>query len=752
MRGGRHRRVEQSHVAVPPPVRHAGAERTYLDSDRIIDAIRQPVIVLDEQLRVVFANHAFYRTLAVTREESVGWHLVAIGDHRLDVPALHDFLDLTQADGALIEDYEIEIELPAIGSRVWLLNGQQIRKAPDATYEIVVAIDDVTERKHAETALKSAKWHAECANLRKSRFLSAASHDLRQPLQALSLMRRILAKKIKDEEGLTLIAQLNKTSDAMLSMLNTLLDINQLEAGIVHPKKINFPINDIFDQLRIEFAYHAQAHGLRWRVVPCELSVWSDPRLLEQMIRNLLSNAVKYTDRGNILLGCRRRGDKLRIEVWDTGTGIPKAQLDTIFAEFHQLHSPVRDQSPGLGLGLSIVQRLGNLLGYTVEVHSRPGKGSVFAIEVLLGREQPEALRQRRPSGRVQNVDSAAAILIVDSDPSVREMLDLLFASEGYRTAAAANGALARALAKAIKPDLVVADYIQPNGMTGLQVIAHVRKAIGREIPAVILTGDISTNSMHEISRRGCVQRNKPVRAEELTHLIQSLLTGPQEPMAQACLPSRGDSRGDTRRETIFIVDDERSVREPMRCLLQEGGWSVEVYSSGEAFLEAYRPSREGCLVVDARMPRMGGLELLERLKTNGGGPPAIMVTGHAGHADIRLAVRAMRAGATAFLEKPIQYDELIVNIERALELRRNSAALLSLREAAASRLAGLTSRERQVVEMVVEGNPNKQVAYVLGISQRTVETHRATAMKKIGARTLSKLIHLTIDGSPLES
>jgi two-component system, chemotaxis family, CheB/CheR fusion protein len=197
---------------------------------------------------------------------------------------------------------------------------------------------------------------------------------------------------------------------------------------------------------------------------------------------------------------------------------------------------------------------------------------------------------------------------------------------------------------------------------------------------------------------------------------------------------------------TIFVVDDEASVREAMRELLKEEGWLVEVYASGEAFLDAHRPGPEGCLVVDARMPRMSGLDLLERLKTESDRPPAIMITGHA---DIRLAVRAMKAGAMAFLEKPVQYDELVVNIERALELSRNSVALSSLHEAAARRIAGLTPRERQVVEMVVEGNPNKQVAYVLGISQRTVETHRATAMKKIGARTLSELIHLAIVGSP---
>jgi two-component system CheB/CheR fusion protein len=529
-------------------------------------------------------------------------------------------------------------------------------------------------------------------------------------------------------------------------MLETLLDINQLEAGSVRPEKVDFPINDLLERLRIVFSYHAQAHGLVWHVVPCRLIVWSDPRLLEQMIRNLLSNAVKHTERGKVLLGCRRRGEKLRIEVWDTGTGIPEAQLQAIFAEFHQLDNPARERSRGFGLGLSIVQRIGNLLGHSVDVQSRPGKGSVFAVEVPLGGEQPRLPPRRRPS-TVQNTGRYAAILVIEEDPSVREMLALLFTSEGYRTAAAADGKQAMALARdTIKPDIIVAGYSLPNGMTGLQVIASVRDALGRELPAVILTDDISTDTMREITRRGCVQRNKPVGPEELTHLIQTLLAEPRQPTVRADPFPQAESKGDTLRSTIFVVDDESSVREAMGGLLEEEGWAVEVYASGEAFLDAYRPGREGCLVVDARMPGMSGLDLLERLKTEGGGPPVIMITGHA---DIRLAVRAMKAGAMAFLEKPVQYDELVVNIERALELTRNSTALSSLREAAARRIAGLTPRERQVVEMVVQGNPNKQVAYVLGISQRTVETHRATAMKKIGARTLSELIHLTIAGSP---
>lgn len=614
---------KSSSAAAPPPARIATAKLRYATASRVIDIIRQPLVIIDRKLRIVFPNIAFCRAFAISRDEVIGQHLVEIGDRRLGATAFRDFFDLMQANETVVEDYEVDVEIPELGSRVLLLSAQQIGNEPMAPRETLVAIDDVTERRRAEMALIAAKWHSDRANLGKSRILAAASHDLRQPLQTLMLMRAALAKNIKNEEGLKLIEQLNKTSEVMLNMLDTLLEINQLEAGIVDPEEVEFPINDLLERLRIELAYHAEARGLRWHVIPCRLDVWSDRRLLEQMLRNLLSNAVKYTERGKILLGCRRRGDKLRIEVWDTGIGIPDEQLRAIFAEFHQPGNPTHNHTLGFGLGLPIVQRLAHVLGHVVEVHSRPGKGSVFTVEVPLGGGQQEV--------------SAAAY---DGDA-----------------------------------DLETADA------TAVTALPAAREPKGSAFPA-----------------------------------------------------------------TIFVVDDEGALREAMRELLREEGWTVETYASGEAFLEAYRPGAEGCLIVDARMPGMSGLELLERLKAGSGAPPAIMITGHA---DVRLAVRAIRAGAMAFLEKPVQYDELVINIERALQLARSSTALSSLREAAARRMQGLTLRERQVVEMVVEGNPNKQIAYVLGISQRTVETHRATAMKKVGVRTLSELIHLTITGSP---
>ena len=259
-----------------------------------------------------------------------------------------------------------------------------------------MTIDDVTERMRASEALEEAKRTAEQANLGKSRFLAAASHDLRQPLQTLSLLRGILAKRLKDEASLRLIAKLEETLGAMSGMLNTLLDINQLEAGIVRPDVIEFAISTVLDRLKTEFAYHVTTKQLGWRVVASSLEVRSDPRLLEQMLRNLLANAVKYTERGKVLLGVRRRGDMLRIEVWDTGIGIPAEQLEVIFEEFLQLDNAARERHRGLGLGLSIVRRVGDLLGH------RHRRALMARPRVCVRRHGAAQRIEQRLSGRAQ--------------------------------------------------------------------------------------------------------------------------------------------------------------------------------------------------------------------------------------------------------------------------------------------------------------------------------------------------------------
>ncbi len=341
--------------------RRIEAARAY--SDSIINTVREPLVVFDEELRIVSGNDAFYRTFALAPEQAVGRHFTAASDHLAAITGLRTFLDRVRKEVASIADFEIEAELPFLGRRVLLLNARKIDDGLAEHAKILLTIDDITERKHAAEALQAAKRQAEQANLGKSRFLAAASHDLRQPLQTLSLLQGILAKKVSDPDAARLITRLEETLSAMSGMLNTLLDINQLEAGIVRPEITTFPVEDVLGRLRTEFAYHAAARRLGWRVVSCRHFVHSDPGLLEQLIRNLLSNAMKYTERGRVLLGCRKHGDKLRIEVWDTGPGIPEGELKAIFEEFHQLDNAARERSRGLGLGLAIVQRLADSAG-----------------------------------------------------------------------------------------------------------------------------------------------------------------------------------------------------------------------------------------------------------------------------------------------------------------------------------------------------------------------------------------------------
>jgi len=326
-------------------------------------------------------------------------------------------------------------------------------------------------------------------------------------------------------------------------------------------------------------------------------------------------------------------------------------------------------------------------------------------------------------------------------------MLALLLEGEGHRTTTAEDGRKALELAArgAIRPDLVVTDYNLPKSLNGLQVIEGLRETLDYEIPAVILTGDISTHTLREIAQGGHLHLNKPVKAKKLTDLIQRCLAESRLP-AQASPRQPDEAVRKPRPPTIFVVDDDSAVREALRDLLQQDGRTVEIYGSSEAFLDAYRPGGEGCLLVDARMPGMGGLALLQRLKCEDSRLASIMITGQG---DVPMAVAAMRAGAADFIEKPIRRDELFASIEHALEHIRDSAKLSVQREAAARRLAGLTARQRQIMELVLAGHPSKNIAADLGISQRTVENHRAAVMKKTGSHSLSALIRLALAADP---
>ena len=710
------------------------------DLQNVLYSTDVATVFLDTELNIRFFTPAT-RSLFSVIPSDIGRPLADLNSFAAD-----DDL-LTDARTVLRTHTPIEREIVTQNDAWYIRRILPYRTQDNGVAGVVITFADITERRHTADELGVAKRQADLANIAKSRFLAAASHDLRQPLQTLALLQGLLAKIVEGERAQKLVARIDDTLGAIAGMLNTLLDINQIEAGTVRAEPITFPINELFDRLRDEFSYHAQAKGLALRVIPCGLSIRSDPRLLEQMIRNLLSNALKYTKRGKVLLGCRRHGETLSIEVCDTGIGIPDEELQAIFEEYHQLDNAARERSRGLGLGLSIVQRLGNLLGHRVRVRSQPGKGSVFAVEVGVPPGMTAVRAQHHwnsdDAETIPDAHRIGAILVVDDDPQVCELLEIFLKDEGHRVAAVSDGIVALDLVArgVIHPDLILADYNLPNDLNGLQLAAQLRENLRRPVPVVILTGDISTGTLREISLQNCVQLNKPVKLHELTLAIQRLLPV-QQSVSPVRLPRHVETAGSAGQPTIFVVDDDSQIREAVRSVLEDDGRVVEDYAACEDFLTAYRPGREACLVVDAYLPGMDGIELLRRLSDAGHRLPAIMITGNS---DVPMAVQAMKAGASDFIEKPISRDELLASVERALEQSRDSSKLTAWREDAASHVAGLTPRQHQIMELVLAGHPSKNIAADLRISQRTVENHRASIMKKTGSKSVPALARLAL-------
>ena len=304
---------------------------------------------------------------------------------------------------------------------------------------------DITERKRFEEEISRARKTAELADRAKSSFLAAASHDLRQPLQTLRFLHGALEHHHRDGEGCKLVAGMGRSLDTMSSILSSLLDVNQLESGSLRPSRSDFAVNEMFTSLEADFLPAIEERGLRLRLVRSALVVQSDRRMLEEMIRNLLSNAVRYTDQGTILLGCRRAGGKVRIEVWDSGIGIAEDQLPLIFEEYYQ--SADGAERGGFGLGLAIVRRLAKILDHRLGVRSARGRGTGFSIEVPCG-QQSVTTQGSLTSQDHQRDSFAGTILVVEDELSVRTSLNRLLKAKGIGAMVVATGDDALALIK----------------------------------------------------------------------------------------------------------------------------------------------------------------------------------------------------------------------------------------------------------------------------------------------------------------
>ncbi|MBP2232413.1 PAS domain S-box-containing protein [Azospirillum agricola] len=498
----------------------------------LVETQTEMIVRIGVDGRFTFVNDTACRTLGHSRAELLNARWTEFA-HSEDIETIRSAIERTRT--APDHRATVEARIRTVkGFRWYAWEGYALFDEKGIFVEKQSVGRDVTERKAMEDALRRtkeeaerAKETAEQANLAKSKFLAAASHDLRQPMQSLFLFSAALAPHVTSERGQSTLSLLERGLDTLKALLDSLLDVSRLDAGGVQPQIADLPLDRIVEDIEVACTPVAAAKGVRLTVErSCGVVVRSDPTLLGRMIRNLVENAVRYTERGEIRVGCDVAGGRVRVVVSDTGIGIPPEHLEHIFEEFHQVGNVERDRSQGLGLGLAIVRRLSSLLDHPVHARSVLGRGSCFSIDVPLGRAGPPGPSAGPPPCAPAAVGQGMLALVVDDDAMVLSGLRTVLTGWNYEVAIAGSGdeALERLRALGRPPDIVIADYRLRDGEVGTAVIQRIRDAVGQPVPGIILTGETGPEHQREAARHDLGLAHKPVTPRQLHSALEQLL------------------------------------------------------------------------------------------------------------------------------------------------------------------------------------------------------------------------------------
>jgi len=423
----------------------------------------------------------------------------------------------------------------AVAMAMTILLGRTYRDSFDKVTALKLRTEALAVQLGAEKAVADAARHeAEVANRAKTQFFTAASHDLRQPLHAMGLFAEALRARTHEPEVAKLVNSINESVDALEGLFSELLDITRIDSGGVEVNPEHFEVGEIFRKIRLHFEPAAFEKGLELRIRGGRHVALADRLLVERVVRNLVSNAIRYTTDGSVLVSCRKRGERLLLQVWDTGPGISAAERLRVFEEFYQVpgvQAVASEQKKGLGLGLAIVKRLAALMAAPVRLASEPGRGSVFTLELPVGRA-PRAAAQAMPGkGPVGITLDGRLIVVVEDEPAVREGLEVLLTGWGativsFESVAAAERWVEAAAAGSPPPALVIADYRLEHGTTGVAAIKAVRKRFGADVPAIVVTGSSMTGHDKEALEQNFHLLIKPVLPNKLRAMISFKLSG----------------------------------------------------------------------------------------------------------------------------------------------------------------------------------------------------------------------------------
>lgn len=492
------------------------ASKTF--SEQLIATANVMVVGLDALGCITIFNETAERISGYRRAEVLGHSWFELAVPPKDSPGVMEMFGIFRQDGTLPHTAEYPI-LSKTGQEHVISWQNSVIQEPRAAISFGI---DITERKQMEKALVAAKQRAEDSNIAKNKFLAAASHDLRQPIHAQGLFLDVLSRTELTEQQRELVDSACAASDASADMLHTLLDFSRIEAGVIEPQLQAFRLQPLLNKIEREFERQADAKGLAYRSRETALVVQSDPALIELILRNLVSNAIRYTDRGGLLVVCRKRGNQAILEVWDTGLGIESSQQREVFREFHQLGNPERDRRKGLGLGLAIVEGLARTLGHSLALISTLQRGSVFRLTLPLATAalpmEPVALEQNKAP--MLNV----RVLVIDDEESVRAGMLHLLRDWGCECETAESIEEALAVARIHAPDLVISDYRLREQRTGIEAIAALRELLGEALPALLITGDTAPDRLREALASGIPLLHKPVSPSQLYRGLVTVL------------------------------------------------------------------------------------------------------------------------------------------------------------------------------------------------------------------------------------
>ncbi len=622
----------------------------------IVDTVREPLLMLDITLRVRSANRAFYETFQVTAQETENQLIYELGNGQWDIPALRTLLQDIIGSSSVFNDFELEHTFPVIGRRVMLLNARKLRPGSHAEL-LVLAMEDVTQRRRAEEEVAKATKASETANKTKSLFLANMSHELRTPLNAIlgySEMLREQAVRRKLEEFGADIEKIHAAGKHLLALINDILDLSKIEAGKMELFLESFDVSGMIEEVAstIHPIVEKEGNTLHIQRAPNLGVMHADQIKVRQALYNLLSNAAKFTHQGHITLEAGRElmdgSEWIVFRITDTGIGLSSEQIVKLFQAFTQADPSTTRKFGGTGLGLALTRRFCQIMSGDVTVHSVPGEGSVFTIKLpaivretnldaataadsALAALAALAAPTDGTGDPTESSPTANCVLVIDDDPTQRDLIHRFLVREGFHVRSASSGEEGLRLARQLRPIAITLDVMMPR-MDGWSVLTALKAdMVLRDIPVIMLT-------MVDDPKRGFTlgaadYATKPVDHTRLSRILRKY-SCPNPPCP------------------VLIVEDDPAARAAMRRILEKEGWSVTEAENGRVALECIERARPRVILLDLMMPEMDGFEFAARVRRR---PewrliPIVVVTAHDLSADERHRLNG-------FVETVIQKD-----------------------------------------------------------------------------------------------